>query len=151
MKPFKKILVPVDFSACSTEAVRVAVDLSRRYDAKLTLVHVFEPILYTTPEGYPFLVPGQVESLLALYAQALDRARQEAEACGATGVEVRKLQGYPPTEIVDFARKESFDLIVAGTHGRTGIKHALLGSVAEKILRAAPCPVLAVRAEQPAT
>lgn len=146
MKSFGKILVPVDFSACSAEAVRTAADLSRRYDASLTLVHAFEPILYATSEGYPFVLPGQIESLLADNAQALDRARQDAETAGAKRVETRALQGHPANEIVDLATKGEFDLIVMGTHGRTGINHALMGSVAEKIVRTAACPVLTVRA-----
>lgn len=146
MKPFQKILVPVDFSACSAEGVRTAADLAQRYGAELVLVHVFEPILYTTPDGYPFLVPGQLESLLAEYATALGKAKKDAEAAGASRVSTRELQGFAASEIANLAKDGHFDLIVIGTHGRTGLKHALMGSVAEKVLRSAPCPVLCVRA-----
>jgi nucleotide-binding universal stress UspA family protein len=148
MKPFKKILVPVDFSACSTEAVRAGAELAQRFDAQLVLVHVFEPILYTTSDGYPFLMPGQVEALLADNAKALDRAKQDAASAGAKGVQAQELQGFAASEIVAFAGKGGYDLIVLGTHGRTGLSHALLGSVAEKVVRTAPCPVLIVRAPE---
>jgi nucleotide-binding universal stress UspA family protein len=148
MKPFKKILVPVDFSACSGEAVHAAAELAQRYDAELAIVHVFEPIMYTTPDGNPFLVPGQVEGLLADYAKALERAKGEAQAAGAKRVRAEELQGFAAPEIVAYATRGGCDLIVIGTHGRTGFKHALLGSVAEKVVRTAPCPVLTIRSSQ---
>src|SRR5690348_15100330 len=117
MKPFKKILVPVDFSACSAEAIRTAVDLARRYEAEMAFVHVFELIRYTTPEGYPFLISGQVEALLTDYDKELAQARKDAEAAGAERVTTHELQGIAATEIVEFAAKGNFDLIVMGTHG----------------------------------
>jgi nucleotide-binding universal stress UspA family protein len=146
MKQFQKILVPVDFSACSAEAVRVAADLSQRYTAEVTLVNVFEPMTYTNPEGYPFYLPGQFELLMAEHKKALAKATQEAEAAGALHVKTEQLEGSPTAEIVGYARVENFDLIVIGTHGRTGFKHALLGSVAERVARTATCPVLTVHA-----
>ena len=148
MTPFKKILVPVDFSGCSAEAVRAGAELAQRFDAELVVVHVFEPILYTTPDGYPFLMPEQIESLLADYAKALERAKLDAQAAGAKRVQVQELQGFAASEIIAHATRGGFDLIVLGTHGRTGIKHALLGSVAEKVVRTAPCPVLTVRSSE---
>lgn len=148
MKPFKKILVPVDFSACSAEALRVAADMSQRYDAAISIVHCYEPMTYMVPEGHVFYTAAQMESLFSEFAKALASAKKDAEAAGAKRVDTQQLEGIAASEIVEFARKGGFDLIVMGTHGRTGLKHALLGSVAEKVLRRAPCPVLTVHASQ---
>jgi len=140
----QKILVPVDFSDCSVEAVRTAADISQRYDAQVTLVNVFEPMVYTNPEGYAFYMPGQVELLLGQHRKSLAKATREAKDAGAINVTAEQLEGSPTSEIVGYARAENFDLIVIGTHGRTGIKHVLIGSVAERVVRLAPCPVLTV-------
>jgi nucleotide-binding universal stress UspA family protein len=145
MTPFKKILVPTDFSNCSEQAVRMAADLAQRYDAELCLANVYEPIDYALPTGYPVFLPGQLESLLAEHEKLLGRAVREAEAAGAPRVQSRQLRGVTASELVDFATQGSFDLIVMGTHGRTGLAHALLGSVTEKVIRRAPCPVLTIR------
>jgi universal stress protein A len=142
---FKQILVPMDFSACSAEAVKAAGDLAQRFDSNLVLLHVFEPILYMTPEGHALLLPGQLEFLLAENAKLLERACKDALAAGAPRVAARQGRGTAASEIVEVARTGAFDLIVIGTHGRTGLKHVLLGSVAERVIRQAPCPVLAVR------
>jgi nucleotide-binding universal stress UspA family protein len=146
MKPFKKILVPVDFSSCSAEAVRTAADVSTRYGAEVCLVHVYEPIQYALPGNSPFYMPGQFESILAECEKRLADAKKEAEAAGIARAQTQQLQGIPATEITEFAKKHDFDLIVMGTHGRTGLQHALIGSVAEKVVRRAPCAVLTVRA-----
>lgn len=142
----RKILVPVDFSQHSHEAIRWAVDLARRYDpASLTLAHVNQPIPWpTSPDGLPVLTADLMTRLRADLEAALEGARREA-AAGGVVVDTKLLDGVPATEIVELARRGGFDLIVMGTHGRTGIKHAILGSVAEKVVRRAPCPVLAVR------
>jgi nucleotide-binding universal stress UspA family protein len=146
MKPLKKILVPTDFSAPSKEAVHAAVDLSRRYDATLTLANVYEPITHMVPDGYQFYTSTQLEGILAEFAKALVTAKREAESAGGLNVLTQQLQGSAASQIVDFARTGSYDLIVMGTHGRKGIQHALIGSVAERVVRTAPCPVLTVRA-----
>lgn len=146
MKPFKKILVPLDFSQCSTEAIETAGDVCKRYGAEACLVHVHEPINYALPANYPFFVPGQLENILAECAKRLGDAKQQAQAAGITSPQTQLLQGTPATEIVELATKHGFDLIMMGTHGRTGFQHALIGSVAEKVLRRAPCAVLTVRA-----
>jgi nucleotide-binding universal stress UspA family protein len=145
MRPFQRILLPTDFSACSAEAQRAAAELAQRYDATLELLHVFEPILYMTPEGHTLLVPGQLEDLLDGNDRLLDAAKKAAEDAGAPRVRTRQEQGVAASEIVEVARRDGFDLIVIGTHGRTGLKHALLGSVAERVVRRAPCPVLTIR------
>lgn len=147
MKPFKKILVPTDFSPHSLEAVRTGVDLARRYEGSLTLVHVYDPVAYALPEGYVLFTPPQFEKLIAALEQQLEGSKQVAREAGAAEVETRLLQGFPAGEIVDFAASAGIDLIVMGTHGRTGAKHLFLGSVAERVVRTAPCPVLTLKAE----
>ena len=148
MKSFKKILVPTDFSAHSQEAVRTAADVAQKYGASIALVHVYEPVAYTLPEGYVLVTPQQLVDLNTEFDRRLAAAKKEAEAAGARTVTTELLQGPPPYEIVDFAERNAIDLIVMGTHGRTGIKHTLLGSIAERVLRKAPCPVLTVKADE---
>jgi nucleotide-binding universal stress UspA family protein len=148
MKPFNKILVPVDFSVHAAKAIAAAADLSRRYEAPLTLVHVYEPIAYGLPEGYVLYTPTQLADMLTEFGKRLAAAKRDAEAAGALQVGTEQLQGWPAIEIVDYATQKGFDLIVMGTHGRKGIKHALMGSVAERVVRTAPCPVLTLKAPE---
>jgi nucleotide-binding universal stress UspA family protein len=146
--PFKKILVPIDFSAHSKEAVRVAADLCKRYDAELTLLHVYEPVAIALPEGYVPYDPEQLTQILSAFHRQLLDAKQEAQALGLRSVDIQQMQGVVESEIVDYAELGKFDLLVMGTHGRRGLQHMLLGSVTERVLRRAPCPVLTVRASE---
>lgn len=150
MTPFQKILVPTDFSRHSTEALHTAADLSRRYEAAtVSLVYVFEPVTYALPEGHVMAAPTQLQELDAVFEQRLAGAKAEAEAAGARNVQTKLLTGPVAGEITDYAEQERFDLIVMGTHGRTGLRHLVLGSVAEKVVRTAPCAVLTVRVREP--
>ena len=144
MTTFHKILVPTDFSASARAATRVAADLSLRFEAPLTLVYVFERSIYPMPDQYVLFTPAQLEHMFAEFNQRLAAACQEAVAAGATHVVSRRLQGWAPGEITQYARSAGFDLIVMGTRGRTGLEHLLLGSVAERVVRMADCPVLVV-------
>ena len=147
MRTVQKILVPLDVSAHSAEAVAFAGDLARRYDATLTLVHVYQVVNYAAAEGFRLYTPTQLTSLLDELQEQLKSAEAEARTAGAVRVELLTVQGDPFTELLALARDKVFDLIVMGTHGRTGFRHALLGSIAEKLVRTAPCPVLTVRIE----
>jgi nucleotide-binding universal stress UspA family protein len=144
----KKILCPVDYSECSREALRVAVDLARAMQATLVLAHVWETPLWTT--GYDVDVPTEVSVELRNAAQAnLARWQEEARRLGAAEVATRFLVGTTWDEIVTAADQDrAIGMIVMGTHGHTGLKHALIGSVAERVVRHAPCPVLVVRASR---
>ena len=144
----RKILLPTDFSAHSRDAQAWATELARRYDASLTLVHVYQPISYALPEGYVLPSANLLADLEVSLGRALDDAKKQLEAGSGLRVDTALMQGVPFAEIVRFAREGSYDLIVLSTHGRTGLRHALLGSVAEKIVRKAPCPVLTVRPDE---
>ncbi len=147
MRTIQKIMVPLDFSPRGEEVLDFAIDLSRQYDAALAVVHVNELPPNLLPSGA--LPPNLVESWLADVNALLGNAETRAVAAGVRHVETELLQGVPHVEIVRGAREDGVDLIVMGTHGRTGVKHALIGSVAERVVRKAPCPVLTVRvAEQ---
>jgi nucleotide-binding universal stress UspA family protein len=145
MTPFSKILAPIDFTPHSADAVHRAIDLADRYDAELILLYVYEPADYPLPEGYVVYTPEQLERMTTEIQKRLEATRQGAEAAGARHVSARLLQGSPAQSIIDLARDERFDLIVMGTHGRTGVGRWVLGSVAEKVVRGAPCPVLTVK------
>jgi nucleotide-binding universal stress UspA family protein len=151
MIPFQKILVPTDFSKHSAEAIRAAVDLSRRYEASITLAYVFEPVSYALPEGHVMQAPPQIEEMHSVFEQRLRQAVTDATAAGALNVDAKLLTGPVAVEITDYAERSGYDLIVMGTHGRTGLRHLVLGSVAEKVVRTAPCAVLTVRVREPKT
>lgn len=145
MALIQKILVPTDFSAGAESALRLACDLSGRFAAPVTLVYVFEPLDYPLPNAYAAFLPEQFDRLVAHFNERLGRAERNALDAGASSVSTRVLNGWAPDEIVRFAKEGEFGLIVMGTHGRSGLKHLLIGSVAERVVRTAPCPVLTVR------
>jgi nucleotide-binding universal stress UspA family protein len=140
----KRILVPVDFSAGSRKALRYAVAFARQFNARLSLLYVmpvnyfvgseFGPVDFPLPEAE--LRRNSEKQLAALAAQ---------DVAGAVAVETRVRQGQPVQEIVEHAREGEVSLIILSTHGRTGLRHVLMGSVAENVVRYAPCPVLVVR------
>lgn len=144
--PFRKILVATDFSRHSVEAVTTAAALSRQCDAPLTVLTVYETLVVpSVPEGEPVPPPRIMVAAYEHTAHLLEQAVAQARAAGAVHVEGIILQGAPFTEILACARTGGHDLIVVGTHGRTGLRHFLLGSVAERVVRRAHCAVLAVR------
>src|SRR5690606_33682191 len=141
-------LVPVDFSAHSLRALHYAAELSKTYGAPLTLVHAYQTLNYALPEGYVFYSPEQLGELTSALEKQMAQSKSVAESAGASSVETKTLMGAAFSEILRVAEEESFDLIVMGTHGRTGLSHTFLGSVAERVVRQAPCPVLTVRASK---
>ncbi|MCC6807490.1 MAG: universal stress protein [Deltaproteobacteria bacterium] len=141
----KKILAALDFSKFSQEVVNFAADFARRYDASLTLLHVADEPNRVFPEGFVAIMPARTTELLNLLEMALADAKKEAIAAGATNVSTMLVKGVPFAEIAQIAQDKAYDTIIVGTHGRTGLMHALLGSVAEKVVRSAPCTVITVR------
>lgn len=145
MMPYTKILVPTDFSPSATEALHSAADLAARYGASITLVHVFEHLVYPFPEATGFSAIVNLADVIEDIDRLLEKSKQAALQAGAKTVTATQLQGYPPTEIAGYAKSGGFDLIVMGTHGRRGLSHLMIGSVAERVVRLAPCAVLTVR------
>jgi nucleotide-binding universal stress UspA family protein len=140
----KKILFATDFSTTANEALDFATSLAKESGAKLLIVHVAElPMAYGTGEMYDGLPePDTTE---------LHRMLQEVVPTDpAVPHEHRMISGNPSTEIVELAKAEDVDLIVLSTHGRTGLTRALMGSVAEVVVRHATCPVLTLKARQSA-
>lgn len=137
----RRILAPVDFSDPAPIALQYAAALGAGFDAEIVLLYVIEPVAY----------PAELGVVVNLEADLADRAHTELEK-----LRERHLANYPNArsivchgvadqEIIDTARREAADLIVIGTHGFSGIKHLLLGSTAERVVRGAACPVLTVR------
>jgi nucleotide-binding universal stress UspA family protein len=143
--PFHRIVVPTDFSADAEQAIRVAGELSRIYGAPLTLIHIYDPVAYPLPDGYMLYTPGQLSRMWEEFERRLAEAQADALARGAVRAETRLLQGLTAAEIVRFAKEEGYDLIVMGTHGRTGVARVLLGSVAARVVQTAECAVLTVK------
>jgi nucleotide-binding universal stress UspA family protein len=139
------VLVPYDFSPPANKALHYGVSFARQFGAALALLHVLEPAIYPTELGY---VPPEIttlhESLSATARKKLDEAIQ-AQLPEGLQVTAQVRVGVPYREITAAAKELNADLIVIATHGYTGLKHVLLGSTAERVVRHAPCPVLTVR------
>jgi len=144
----KTILVPVDFSACSEEALEYALAFAARFQAGVVLLHVVESVVY--PENYLNLPTVNDDVQASLIQAAKARLEEQARRLEASRIPVRSMTrlGRPFAEIADAAKESAADLIILGTHGYTGLKHVLLGSTAERVVRHAPCPVLTVRAPE---
>lgn len=143
---FNRILVPLDFSGRSRLALDVAVPLAERYGGKIVLVHVVQPpaVLSAIPGGGQYLVPMDNDKAVNTAKAHLDGLADKlipARLVARTLVR----QGNPYIEITSAARALKVDLIVIATHGYGGLKRALIGSTAERVVRHSHCPVLAVR------
>jgi nucleotide-binding universal stress UspA family protein len=167
MRPmFQTILVPVDFSSSANTALRYATRIAERFGASLLVLHVIakevatgmvcrhgEPRRTTLlgPEAAPVAVPAEVLETVTidLREQAQAALRHVVASWPIERpVELRVEVGHPVEQILDVVTREDIDLIVMGTHGRTGLAHAVIGSVAERVVRLAPCPVLTVKHAQ---
>jgi len=141
---FRTILVPLDFSKGSRSSLAYAIRFARRHGSRLILLHVVEPRSYPTTDGFTNFAapPITVERDAAL--EELERWRSELVPSG-TEVETRLRTGPAYYEIAEASRELAVDLIIISTHGYTGLKHVLMGSTAEQVVRRASCPVLTVR------
>lgn len=137
----QRILVPLDFSEDSLKALRYALRFAEQFGARITLVHVVEPMIYPPDAGFIPLDQTQMVKASKRRMAALAREAVPAKQLERTAV----VFGNPAHEIASLARRRKFDLIVLSTHGYTGLQHVLLGSTAERVVRHAPCPVLVVR------
>ncbi len=146
MVSIRTILCPIDFSDCSRAALENAEEFARRFDATLIVTHIVEPVLYPVAYGMPPVSPVAFED--GARASAVNALAPLIDGLVKRGIKARPLvdAGNAATRICDLAKQESADLVVLATHGYTGMKHLLLGSTAEKVVRLAPCAVLAVKA-----
>jgi universal stress protein A len=146
MIQMKRILLPTDFSDYSQNAVAYATEFANTFGAELHLLHVLQDLVAMVPEpGLAFPPPGDYMQELQESAEAaLAKIPDPPPSEGGNVVRVVR-QGPPFVEIVRYAKENDIDLVIMGTHGRSGLAHVLLGSVAEKVVRKAPCPVLTVR------
>jgi nucleotide-binding universal stress UspA family protein len=139
---FESVLVPVDFSEHSAQAIRYASGICRSYGARLHVVHVFEPPIH--PEVY--IGGGSVlPDFRTLETDLTSALADFATGAGAAEAVTHVVEGRAVSGILDVAAESGTDLIVIATHGLTGLKHVLLGSVAERVVRRAMCPVLTVK------
>jgi len=141
----KSILVPTDFSSSAGKALHYALSFAEQFGATITLLHVVEPAVYPTELGY---IPVEIDALYkTMNTSARERlakfATEQVPPPFRASTLVRV--GTPYHEITTAAKELGVDLIVIATHGYTGLKHVLLGSTAERVVRHAPCPVLTVR------
>jgi nucleotide-binding universal stress UspA family protein len=140
----KSILVPLDFSPPSAKALGYAVAVAKQFKAKLTLLHVVEPV--ATPDfASSFPLAMEDDKLMAAAKSELEGAVQKARIPRGTVEKILVRFGRAFHEIASAARTRKVDLIIISTHGYTGLKHALLGSTTERVVRHAHCPVLVVR------
>ncbi len=147
MIQLKRVLVPLDFSNCSMQALKYAQELCQKFEADLHLLHVLEVHVTGAPQFGMGLALPDVQEESAEWAVKKMNALPGDDWSASRTVMRATAHGVPFVEIIRYARETQIDVIVTGTHGRTGLSHVFLGSVAENVVRQAPCPVLVVRLE----
>jgi nucleotide-binding universal stress UspA family protein len=147
MLPFKRILCPIDFSEHSYKALHAANELALNFSAQLYIVHVVSPVPVVQAPAAPsaFNLASYQQELMESSEKSLREMTKERMA---GELEARPIIAYgdAASEIVRIADEKKIDLIVIATHGKTGFQHLFFGSVAEKVVRLSPCPVLTIRA-----
>ena len=149
----KKILAPIDFSELSMEAMRGAMELAKDVGAEVHLVHVVAPHHVFIP--LPLATNAEQSRELVREAAMLEQAEEELrrikkdEFGDSKNVVTFAEVGHPVQKLLDYAKRNEIDLIMLATHGRTGAEHLVIGSVAEKLVRYAPCSVLVYRRRKP--
>lgn len=153
MLKLRKILCPVDFSDLSLNALRFAVDLADKFQAELHLLHVFEgyDAISLNPETALIPMPQWLTELRKVCHDKLAALPSADLAVRCPTLVRAHREGSAIHEILDYAVHEKIDLIVLATHGRTGLMHLLMGSVAENVVRSAKCPVMTIRGTESAT
>jgi nucleotide-binding universal stress UspA family protein len=140
---FRRILVATDFAESAERALACAVQLARRHGAELVLLHVYMDL-----PAYPEITAGQVEAIYEEQRRWIDSAlERRARSARSEGLRARALlrTGPAASTIADTAREEGADLLVVGTHSRSGLDRLIVGSVAERVVRLAACPVLVIK------
>lgn len=146
MLSMKKILIPIDGSESSLEALGYAGSFASEFNITVYLMTVTEPHhsiydIYADPN----ILIHRVSEATAILNQRLGETEEKAKEIGIRNIKLIKCFGKPCEKIIELATEKKIDLIVMGTHGRTGIAHFLIGSITEKVIRSAPCPVLVIR------
>jgi nucleotide-binding universal stress UspA family protein len=145
----RTIVVPIDFSEHSKNALRYAIGFAKQFKSELVLVYVVEPTIY--PADFSFgqvVLPSTENDLRDRGQQVLDELAATAIAESIPARTIVRV-GKPFIEIINLADREAADIIIMATHGHTGVEHILFGGTAEKVLRKAHCPVLMLRAAEP--
>jgi nucleotide-binding universal stress UspA family protein len=147
MIKLQRILFPTDFSELSAHALDYARSLAETYKAELHVLHVVDDAYQYWMPMAPGSIPigPPIEDLIALADNELKKFKATHLANAPFSTFLASASGRPFMEIITYAKEKNIDLIVIGTHGRSGLRHALLGSVTEKVVRKAPCPVLTIR------
>lgn len=152
MKDFRTLLLATDFSDCSQKAREVACQLADKFDAQLHVIHVIHKMAVEVPDfGMGLAFPGYLENIPETKKKLSDKAQEQLakeleenwKASHRATYSIRF--GVPDEEIVEYANSNNVDMIVIGTHGRSGLPHILLGSVAERVIHRASCPVVTVK------
>ena len=143
----KRILVPIDFSPASENAFRYALHCAGKLSAELTLLHVLEPASSPSFAGIPG-VPTFAETDLSRTEENLRTLVASTRNGSVSRIRWATRAGVPSHEIVEMAKEADIDLIIIATHGNTSWKHFCIGSTSERVVRAAPCPVLVVREKE---
>ncbi len=141
MPEIRRILCPVDFSAHSENALDFAIELAKKLGADIHLIHVYQLPVYALPDGAMMAGPEFTTKVTTELQKALTEL---ASRKSGVKLETHLLEGIPYREVVRMTGELSADLVVMGTHGRTGIRHLLLGSVAERVVRSSKVPVITV-------
>lgn len=145
MEKIQKIMFPTDFSDNSNYAFDYALDLAKKFGARLYILHVIHELIDTTGFYVPNISLDQLQNDLVKGAEEMmDRFIKEKMG-DFKDYETMNIIGLPHIEVMNVAKDKGIDMIVMGTHGRTGIDRVLFGSTAEKVVKKAPCPVLTVR------
>ena len=146
MNDFHRILVATDFTDASEPALKQAIRLARESDAELLITHAYQPPSVAQVESFSPGIYDEWDRTMRAYAD--DRLRPIVEDAKRQGARASGLllAGPPYEAINDAAREKAVDLVVVGTHGRTGVSRFFLGSVASRVISTAPCPVMTIRA-----
>jgi universal stress protein A len=143
----KKILAPTDFSTASKKALEYALRFAREFGSEITFLHILESVVPLTFEGITMPAPP-AETESSEVEKSLKAVVASVRGRGIASVRATFRRGIASHEIVEVAKELDVDLIVMATHGYTGWKHFAIGSTAERVVRAAPCPVLVVREKE---